>query len=324
MAALNQAVGEIQTAIRTIRRLTDTASVRAKYKDSDIVELLQEAWQVVIRDLYSQAQNPPLATYDITLVDRQRYYQLPANIGEIVRIANYSTTGSAGHRIINWELLPEGILNPSGYGIAFEGAQRMAVHPNAMLAEKVITIDYIPSASAVLTVGTTGVAAGASASTITLDIATTTDILGAIDRRQDVYRGSFLGILDFPVPPEGYSRFPIQQRIIKAYDVATGLITVAPDFDFDISTLDALVPDGLITYEIYPIEAPLVWSVLTRHVARLIAGFENNTNRFRLLGVLEQQAKAACIATWADWQSRKGNSMNTYSVDNPDAQFGIN
>ncbi len=320
MASGDQSGGQIGRAIRTIRRLIDETPIQAKYKDESLIALMEEGWPEVLTDLYSVSMTPPLARYTVTPVVGQRYYGLPATVGEIRRIvARDTTTGRP-----TWEIIPHATLNPYGPGISFEGNQRCILEPTPQDASSTaFDVEYVPSGSVSLHVGRVPVTAiNGSTGTDTFYLAgadpASQVMYGEIDRRPNAYLGSFLAVTDCEggLKPTGYAKFPVQERIIQSYSLADLSVTIEPDFDFDFGDFPA--QDKLLSYEIYPVEAPLVWPVLTRWVARYIAGAENRAARFRTLTQMYSEAKRACILSWANKQTRSGRDMNVVSVDNPE------
>lgn len=307
-AISGQTGGNLAAALATIRRRTDEPTVRAKYTDPILVDMLNESWQEVLPDLYNQADNPPLARYTVTLTQGQRYYNLPCTVGEIQRIAKRDTNNR-----VQWEIIPRDRLNPAGPGITFEGTQRFLIDPDFVQSEE-IEVLYIPSGDCYMASGTATPAAG-STNTLRIIGSGTAVTMGAVDRRPNAYIGGILNIYRFDgSPPSGYSQFPIQQRIVRSYNVATGTLTVEPDFDMDLSGLAS--PSSLLYWEVYPLEATCVWPVLTRHVARMILSDEAKSARFQLMTQLYQEAKRACALRWSNFQTRHGDKLGNNIIDN--------
>ncbi len=318
MATSQQTGGELAAAIRSIRRLTDEPAIRAKYTDDVLMDLLNEAWQEVVHDLYAQADTPPWASFDVATVADQINYVLPASVGEIQRIKILDSS----NELIS-EIIPSSHLNPFGYGIRFEGTQRFALEPT-MLAGHTIRIEYIPSGDIVMHSGQVGFD-DCTSTVLTLPVPNDTDddvkvLSGSVDARPNAYLGAYLGLIGITSEPGPYPRFPIQQRIVASSSALDGTLTVSPAFDFDPSEV---FQSGHIQYEVYPMEAPVVWPVLTKHVARSIAGFENKKERFKLLTQLYAEAKRACCLKWANMETRAGDSMDARTIDNEEYMAGI-
>lgn len=312
MPALNsQSEGVLAGAIRTIRRKVDEPDARAKYSDADILDMLNEAWQEVLPDLYGQAANPPLARYSVTLVSGQRYYNLPCTVGEIWSIAKRDSNNR-----IEWELRPQSRLSPLGQSISFEGTQRFLVDPE-MGSGETIEFLYIPSGDCFMAAGVTSPLlcthnSTTRQSTVGLIGTDATVSLGSVDRRPNAYLGAVLNVWGSDGGnPSGYSQFPVQTRIVKDYSVATGVLTVEPEFDVDLS---AITPtNGVLKWEIYPMEASVVWPVLTRHVARQILADECKEKRYKIMTAQYAEAKRACILRWNSLQTRTPRTIgDTY------------
>jgi hypothetical protein len=268
MAVQSQSGGQLASALSRVRKWVDDPVVRSKYSDALILDLMNETWCEVLTDLFNQATNVPIARFDITLVKDQADYTLPANTGEILRIAKLdSDTG-----IPNWEVVPGSFLNPYGWGFRFEGSQRVILNPTPTASDDVLTVEYIPAGDIMLHVGKAPIANMTSSA---LQLATTGPnvLTGTVDRRPNAYLGCYVSVFDSDngAPPDGYRVFPVQERIITAVDVADQTVTVSPDFDFDASAQSAFQN---VKYEVYPVEAPIVWPIVTLYVAAKIVAIQ--------------------------------------------------
>lgn len=317
MAYQDQYLGSIRAAVKRVRQLVDEPSIEAKYSDRDIVDLLNESWSEVVGDVFACAQHPPYAQHDIQLSTSQYVYPLPASVGEIRRIAKFSDNDE-----VEWEILPEGLLNPSGYGIILDGNHLLRMRPEHGLSD-VITIEYIPSGDITCHVGQV-ILSGATTTVFPVSPTAADVLLGDLDGRPNAYAGCIFRWLSHggttSLKPAGYNVFPVQVRRIASYSVAAPSVTVVPAFDFDPTSL----PNQELrsTYEIYPVEAPVIWPVIARHTARLISGMENKTGRFKTLTQLYEEAKRACVLRWGSLETRLGQSMETVTPENLD-HYGI-
>lgn len=265
MANQSQQGGALTNAIRTIRLHVDDPAARAKYTDDVLVGLMSDAWPSVLQDIYGQTQHPPLARFAVDLVEGQEYYYLPATVGEVWEVAKFDDQ----HRMM-WRIKTRHRKSSFLNGVTFEGTQRFRVDPSIYAGES-IEVDYIPSGDIVLHQGT-ALPSGCTTSTLTMGNTVT---LGAEDRRPNAYIGSLLSVNGFSGGvPSGYRFFPVQQRIITDHAVGTGVLTVAPNFDFDLSTLPGGSPTPVLSYEVYPIEATLYFKAVALRVARDICGLE--------------------------------------------------
>lgn len=299
--------GAIAAAVARIREITDEPDVQAKYSDARLVSLMNEAWQTVTYDLYAQATNPPLARYTVTPVKDQFHYHLPANVGEVRRVCRRNSDG-----VMTAEIIPDPSLSVSGPGFRIEGLHSFYLNPPIKDSNAdTFDIEYIPSGDTILQTGSVSVS---GASTTVLPLASS-PTLGEVDRRPYAYLGCYLGIYTGSANPSGYDVFPVQQRIIEDYDIANQTVTVSVAFDFDPSDLGG---GETVSYEIYPMEAPIIWPVITREVARLIAGMEGDERRFKMLNALKSEAVRSCALTWANMEGITGNTMDAGTHRNPD------
>lgn len=312
MPATPQSSGEINAAVATVYRLCDEPSIRAKYSNSTMVGLLSDSWPLVLTDVYNQAQNPPLARYSITTVAGQRYYQLPPCIGEIIGLRNRS---DVDHSIVS-EMVPYARLSPYGPGWAVEGGQRLLIQPD-LASDYTFEVEYIPSGNIALVQGTTSIDGSNIATASTLELETA--VSGTIDARPKAYDGCVLSIYGWSgVLPSGYVRWPILQQVISSYDVATGVVTVEPDFLVNLAQLGVVSPAATLSWEIYPVEAPMIWPVVSIYTARKIAAFENKMERYKMLTQMYSEALRATCLRWANIQTRTPNHLERRSPDNPD------
>lgn len=302
MAAIDQSTGQIQRAITTVRQFVDQSRVNAKYSDADILGFMNQAWAEVIGDLYSNSVCPPLVKHSVTLVQDQYWYDLPSSIGEIRQIMRKDTNGN-----YLWEIEPKAFFSPEGPGISFEGNQRFWTDPWHGGSSGSIELLYIPNGDVTLFLGT-ATFPNTTASTVKPTVTT----LGSLDRRPNAYAGSYVGLLAANDEVEGTDDyFVVQQRICESYDARTGTLTVKPEFDYDISTWTP--GDGdVVTVEVYPAEAPVVWPTICYHVARQLAGIEGHTDKFKMLTQLYMESKRAACLRWANFQTRNNS---TFQVD---------
>jgi hypothetical protein len=302
--------GQIARAIQRVRQMVDDPETNAKFSDATIVQLLSESWSEVIGDLFAASDHPPLSRFTLTPVASQQYYYLPSSVGEILRVAERDgTTG-----LVKTEITPRNELSPWGPGIRFHGPHRVELTPIPTADWRVDSWEvlYIPNGDVSLVAGTTAALDSNSTSTaIRLNLSSST--YGTPDQRPNAYVGCYIALVAASDLPAGYSQFPIQERIISAYDVATGTVTVDVPFDFDIGSVLA---GDTVNYEIFPFEAPIVWRVIATYTARNIAGFENKTGRFKTLNQMYAEAKRACILRWTNFQTRNSQGFDVRTVDN--------
>lgn len=317
MAVIAQKDGQIAAALERIYRMVDEPSIRTKFPQNAVLDLLNECWTETLTDLYNQAENVPLARYDVTLVSGQDRYLLPANCGEIVRVCKRDDpTG-----LVLWEMPIRGLLNPYGYGVRFEGTQHMIVNPTPTGTTETISVEYIPAGDVTLFVG---LVPKASTSLTTVDLSAATAKYGVMDRRPNAYTGCYLSLLKATEvtdtgddTPATFSVFPIQERIITAVSYGVPVrATIAPAFSFNPSAMAA--PTTYIKFELYPIEAPLIWPCVCYNAAMKLAAIEKKTNHYRLLLDLYNRSKRATALRWANAQSRGGHAMQTDTPDNPE------
>ena len=311
MTPATQSEGVLTTVCNRVRQALDEPTLQAKYTDTRIIERLNEAWPETVVDLYAAASNPPLARYDVTVTDNMLYGVLPATVGEVRRIELWNSDGVT----LVGEIIPRSRFNAYGQGIAFEGTHRFRIEPN-VLSASVLRFFYVPSGEAVLLKGTTPISQQTSTG-LTLSSATTAS-LGAIDRRPHAYIGSIIRTLSYTGGlPSGYLRYPVEDRQISAYNVATGALTITEPWTLYSSLMPT--PLGNLTYEIFPPEAQGVFPVLWLKVARDLCAEENRLDKFKVYSSRVLETRRAMMLAWSRKQTRSPQAYNgDVSLDNPD------
>lgn len=318
MPMQDQSTGQLRGAIAQIRLFLDDPSVRVKYSDTKILDLMNESYQEILRDVYAMALNKLTMKFPITFTDGTDYYQLPPTVGEVIGITYTNDYGST-----EVDLLPRPWGSPYEFGWKVEAGGRLYVKPTLGLGwPNTLDLEYVPSGDVVMHVGRIDKTTATTTKIYMGEVASPT-VVGSIDRRPHAYKGCYLSLFaheNTAQKPAGYDRYPIQQRIISTWDVASGETVVDPAFDFDPSTLnDAGSLYSL--YEVYPMEAQLVMPAVIRHVARNIAIIEDRMTKAKGMERLYAEAKRSVALAWASAQSRRNTRMSNQVRDNYDYPF---
>lgn len=135
----------LKTIVWRVRRILDEPAEDAKWSDADMIRnLIPPAVAEVMNLVSMDSRNPILVRYPVTLVEKQEYYTLPPNVGQVIRI-----TEQDENDLIIRELMPRHELSPAGPVWAVEGQSlRFYPPPRNLPAEGLtLTVWFIPTAS---------------------------------------------------------------------------------------------------------------------------------------------------------------------------------
>lgn len=323
--------GLLTKAIRWVRTRANEPRASAKYSDTRVLELLSEELASVTEDAYAMAVHPPYAEFTLVPVSGQQRYMLPPNVKEVHRIGVKDTTTG----LWQWEVKPLSRNYPLGPQVVFEGGNIIRFLPtpsgNTALVGETITVEYIPGGvmpmhQSVLAVYSADNDTGTQLLTTTGGrlIATSTSwFMGEFDRRPNAFLGQVLRLLATPTDksPTGYNFFPVQERPLTSYAVATGAVAWSPPLDFDPSTVSdkaILIPAIDIasgrTYfigEVVPNVDSALFGLAAIQAAQVIATAENRSDVVGRLATIEQRAKRAALLRWSNYEQRIGHHFDS-------------
>ena len=249
-----------------------------------------------------------ISKHSITLVKDQQYYHLPASIGEIVRIVSMYDDGR-----IKTEMLPRSQYSNRGPNWSLEG-NRLAIRPYPTGAETdTYEIWYIPTHDAKPHYAEDG-HLNSDAKTVILSQTSggwASQILGDIDRRDQIYVGSTIRILE--------AAGLVEERIIIAHDPE--LYTV----EVDIAFTDEESNNSDIIYEIVPVHFGAVTEAVAQGAAmNLLVGARRVTKsqHVMLLSNFKSAMKTA-MDHFTFLQNRIPKKYEKDTVDNRDRHGGL-
>lgn len=252
MAYDAEPVGVLATLVDRIHTWSNEPTIQAKYPASKLYPIIRSHYGEVFSELMRMSDNQYWVRFDVSVVDGDTHVLLPSNVGTIERIVERdSVTG-----LPRTEFYNRGRRHVAGPGFQHEG-NFLRWSPTWVGGAKTLTIEYQPSGETHVGYGT---AATASSSQSAL-VLSTSPTEGYFDRRPGAYLGLWLRVLGAGTTltenPSGYSFFPIQERVIRAYDenaAAGPQVTVEPQFDFDLSSAAHNASSGFtnLRYEIVP------------------------------------------------------------------------
>lgn len=256
--------GFLSDCVSLIRKAVDEPSTTPKYNDSDLVELLQAAFDTVLTDIHVSTDHPITCRHNITLVSGEQDYIMPPGVAELLRVAKINSTTN----LPEWELWPGSYMNPGGSGFKLEG-NVLRLLGDLQLTDT-LELLYIPNAEptfhkAILATPTTDL--NNSALTMILNA---TIIDGTLDIRENAYVGYMIRILSSNATTE-------EERLIIGYNANTRVATYNKAFT---RTHEGSNP---VTYEVVPFFSRLVKHVVCLRASIDLLSQEGNEKRMKTL-----------------------------------------
>jgi hypothetical protein len=296
----------IKTVLARIRGYLDDPDFDAKYTDQF---LLQHVVMPSLVDVWSRcslsADNPVMLDYNLTFVENQECYTLPACVGEIHEIVQY--TGLDGRQLSNGlitdDLRPSHPQSRTGPVWMIEGnmicfrpfPQNLSSGGNTNLTW---TVRYTTNGDMLPHYSSTNL--GTLQANKTEFTFNSNPDLGLVDYRPNAYAGQFVRLLSGSVHEE---------RVIASYDPVGRVATLVRPF-----TVNA----GTYTYEVCPpqsqgmVEAIAIAAALKLGAWRKISQAQNQ--------LLTQQYRAAIKTigdNLANMNLRTGKGWSKDTRDNP-------
>ena len=303
----------IKTVLARIRGYLDDPDFDAKYTDQF---LIKHVVMPSLVDVWSRcslsADNPVMLDYNLTFIENQECYTLPACVGEIHEIVQY--TGLDGRQLSNGlitdDLRPSHPQSRTGPVWMIEGnmicfrpfPQNLDSGGNTNLTW---TIRYTTNGD-MLPHYSTSTNYGSLDATKTLFTFSATPDLGLVDYRPNAYAGQFIRLLS----NAGGSNLGItEERVIASYDPSTRVATLMRPFT---------VAAGNYAYEVCPpqsqgmVEAIALSASLKLGAWRKISQAQNQ--------LLTQQYRSAIKTigdNLANMNLRTGKGWSKDTRDNP-------
>jgi len=296
----------IKTVLARIRGYLDDPDFDSKYTDQF---LLQHVVMPSLVDVWSRcslsADNPVLLDYNITFAENQECYTLPACVGEIHEIVQY--TGASGNLTSNGlptdDIRPDHEQSRTGPGWMIEGnmlcfrplPQNLSSGGNTNLTW---TVRYTTNGDMLPHYSSTNL--GTLQTNKTEFIFASNPDLGLVDYRPNAYAGQFVRLLSGSIHEE---------RVIASYNPVSRTATLVRPFT---------VNNGTYTYEVCPpqsqgmVEAIAIAAALKLGAWRKISQAQNQ--------LLTQQYRSAIKTigdNLANMNLRTGKGYAKDTRDNP-------
>jgi len=288
----------IKSCIEDVRSLLNEATFDAKYPDSVLVrQNMASALATLVARVNEGADDRIMVRMPITFVTGQEYYNLPANVQEVLRITTFDSQGGL---ISDWR--PRGEMHPNGPGWALDGTTlRLNPFPTMDID---VDLWYVPSGFVAIHYGEGGMGVS-GAFTFTLQ---STPTLGLRGRGENEYVGCLLRILD----SSGYH----SERIITAYDPLLSKVSLR-------TPLPTLSSSTGLKYEIVPAWSKAFWpAVATSMAIRLGAGRKiTERQEAALINQYRSDVKTLRDTLWK-MKGRLGRFFDRDTIDNDLAYMG--
>lgn len=217
-----------------VQKKANEPTINKKFSDDYLIERAEEVFALVLGEKQRQEQDPIVATIEITVVDGQNDYVLPACFGPIQAVYYDSGQGT------KWFYRRGSSYNPCGQGVWVEG-NLLRLQDSLIAYGETITVEAWPTGTARLHCGVCTI--NADGDEVTLGA---TPYLGTLDKSINAYLGSILRIINVTgTSPTGNC---IQQCKITSYNWSTRVATLAAA----LSPIPAAGAGGYIYYEIAP------------------------------------------------------------------------
>lgn len=264
--------GFIARALADVRLHTDEPTINSKYSDALILTKLEQAYPIILGEVYRNSRTPVVAKLVITVDSAKETYALPPSLGVIWAI--YAKDTDNGTKFFYHS---RGIHNTSGRGIWVEGRTLHIQRPELYVgSENEFTVEYTELGTSRLHDGVLAAAVNTAGDEVTLAAVPST---GTLDTRDNAYAGCLLRILSVTgTSPTGDY---IQERVITDYNRTTRVATL----DVALDPVPVAGAGGYIYYEIAPAINQGMDSVLALYAAYMIASIEAPIQK-RAAGIL--------------------------------------
>jgi hypothetical protein len=288
--------GFIADVVSMIRRAVDEPSTTPKYTNTDIIEFMSAAYDVIMADIQINTDHPIMVRANLSITSGKQAYTLPPHCAQVVRVAHINTATG----LPDWELWPGSELSGHGQGFSVEGNTLRLL--SDWKQTETIEVLFIPNSETFIHKGTiTAATVGANVTSTTITLVTTPDA-GTLDTRANSYAGYVVRILSSDT---GRS----EERIIKSYNNVTRVATITEAWDTTPSTGANLV------YEVVPQFSRLIKHVVILRSALDILAQEGNQKRMQTL-MASYQVKLSAIRRYLS--SKVGRFLHSPSGDTMD------
>lgn len=289
--------GFISDVIGCVRRAVDEPSTEPKYTDSDILEFVSSAYDVVIADININTDHPILVRADLAVSPDSQTYNLPPHVAQIWRIAKINST----LHIPEWEAWPGSEFSFTGRGFQLEG-NTIRFLSNWSQADT-LQVLFVPNSETFMHKGTIDeLDVGTDVTDTTIKFADGPDN-GTRDTRPNCYAGYMVRLISS-------NTGRVEERIITSYDNITQIATIneawqeTPDDSADVE------------YEVLPQFSRLIKHIVCLRAAIDILAQEGNQKRMQTQTVAYQVKLSALRRYLSSKNARVPGHANGDTIDN--------
>ena len=272
-----------------VREFSDEPGASSKFSDARILDMMRRAWADVLDDINRVSSGKIRARIDIAILESQREYALPPNIGQFLEFKKLDSEG-----FLEWEILPNHPLSPWGPQFNIEGPM-LYLDPKWRTGYT-MRIDYVPTAEVPIfeaTAASGGIAAGTIQPPATVTA-------GTVDLRPSAYLGYVVRILSDTNGAQ-------QERVVSSQTSAVParpILTVKPVWS------PALTDDAATIFEVVPQQAYRYQDLIALKASRFIASITGDRKRVETLQVEYRDSIRALRLREAQKEARIGQRFH--------------
>lgn len=293
----------LKTIVERTRFLLDRPSTDRYIDDYLVRNVIMPKFVEVMNSIDMSSGELVVLRQSLSLVAGTEYYQLPPNIGSILRLVIRDT--ASGLVTNDWK--PRNENHPDGVGWRLEG-NTLAFRPIPQ-DDTEWELWHLPTGNIELHYATDG--AIVNASTITLSAA---PALGMLDRNENAYVGQKIRC----IPTSGGT---IQTRIISQYAATTRTATLRTPLDLSSGNVLAI---GALTYEIAMYGYQSLWNAIACKAAMFL-GIPAGLSQARMRSIDIEYNAAMKAAT--DFISNRNERVSKHheraTVDHRDDELDL-
>ena len=294
----------LKTVIERIRGLLDDPDLEAKYNDDYLVRhIIQPAFATVTSRLNNSSTNAVMQRLSFPLTQGVADYQMPACVGEVLRLCVLDASGRALQ-----EAVPRGLFNLRGPNWKVEG-NLISFLPFPPEDYAFMELWYIHSgdySSVYVSTANASYVLDATKKIATIIVNTPAPALGSFDRRPGAYVGQMLRL----IPTTGV----VEERLIDSWthvSVNTWQATVRTAFVK--ATANAQLP----AFEISPESNEPLFEAVAAFGAMKMAGYRKiSGEHFGIIQAQYRDAMKTLMDHYANIQMRIPKYWEKDTVDN--------
>ena len=293
----------LKTVIERIRGLLDDPDLEAKYNDDYLVRhIIQPAFATVTSRLNNSSTNAVMKRLSFPLTQNVAYYQLPACVGEVLRLCVLDESGRAIQ-----EAVPRGFFNLRGPNWKVEG-NLISFLPFPPEDYAYMELWYIHSgdfSSVYVSTANAAYTLDATKKIATMVVNTPAPALGSFDRRPGAYVGQQLRL----IPTTGV----VEERLIDSWTYTAANTWTATVRKAFVTAAVGQLP----AFEIAPESNEPLFEAVAAFGAMKMAGYRKiSGEHFGIIQAQYRDAMKTLMDHYANIQMRMPKYFEKDTVDN--------